>query len=269
MKNKGFTLIELLVVVAIIALLVAIILPSLAQARAIAKETVCKSNLKQMGIGLQYYANDWRDYCMPLARGNYFWWGARVNDSGIPTSGTGHVDHKKGFLWPYLLTGERKDDVFSCPTLPWGSFNTPSSLPGEITSAYGYNGYYLSPKYSGWVEIQKRPLQKITAVIRPDMVFAFADAAITDLGPSIAKPQETAYLEPPLILQSGTWQANTNPTTHFRHNRQANTLCVDGHCQDYSLEEGSLVQKPGSQKFLVGSVGKTNDPHYVPEYKSW
>ena len=57
-KQTGFTLIELLVVVAIIALLVAILVPSLQKARALAKQTVCGSNLRQIGYALRMYAND-------------------------------------------------------------------------------------------------------------------------------------------------------------------------------------------------------------------
>lgn len=57
-KRNGFTLIELLVVVAIIALLVAILVPSLQKARALAKEVVCGSNLRQIGYGLRMYADD-------------------------------------------------------------------------------------------------------------------------------------------------------------------------------------------------------------------
>jgi len=54
----GFTLIELLVVVAIIALLMSILLPSLKKAREQAKRTVCASNLHQIGVGLKMYASD-------------------------------------------------------------------------------------------------------------------------------------------------------------------------------------------------------------------
>ena len=55
---NGFTLIELLVVVAIIALLVAILLPALQEARELANTTVCATKLRQFGIGAQMYTNE-------------------------------------------------------------------------------------------------------------------------------------------------------------------------------------------------------------------
>lgn len=58
MKRKGFTLIELLVVVAIIALLISILLPSLSRARELAKRAVCSSNLRGIGQSQHIYAND-------------------------------------------------------------------------------------------------------------------------------------------------------------------------------------------------------------------
>src|SRR5579872_5664941 len=60
-KTTAFTLIELLVVIAIIAILAAILFPVFAQAKAAAKATVCLSNMKQMGLALQLYTNDYDD----------------------------------------------------------------------------------------------------------------------------------------------------------------------------------------------------------------
>jgi len=58
MKQKAFTLIELLVVMVIIALLVGLLLPALARAKEEARKTQCRSNLKQIGLGVMMYAND-------------------------------------------------------------------------------------------------------------------------------------------------------------------------------------------------------------------
>jgi len=61
MRKKGFTLIELLVVISIIALLMSILMPSLGRAKALAKDVLCMSNQKQVGLYLSMYANDCQD----------------------------------------------------------------------------------------------------------------------------------------------------------------------------------------------------------------
>jgi prepilin-type N-terminal cleavage/methylation domain-containing protein len=65
-RSNGFTLIELLVVISIIALLIAILLPALRNARDVARQSVCISNLRQVGLGLALYTEDHREW-LPLA----------------------------------------------------------------------------------------------------------------------------------------------------------------------------------------------------------
>jgi len=91
----GFTLIELLVVIAIIALLMGILLPSLARAREQARKVACLSNLRQMGVALQAYLID-SEYRLPPSS-------CRCEDPN------GH--------WLRILTGYTQEQLlFRCPS---------------------------------------------------------------------------------------------------------------------------------------------------------
>ena len=95
-QKKFFTLIELLVVIAIIAILAAMLMPALQQARERAQATSCQSNLKQVTTGLLLYADNNKDYFpIPVDQslnnpGNFIYWGARMLRDKLATPGVLH-----------------------------------------------------------------------------------------------------------------------------------------------------------------------------------
>jgi len=70
-RKKGFTLIELLVVISIIAMLLAILMPSLQKVKEQAKNITCASQLRQQGIAFVSYSTDYYKYPRPILPG---WW---------------------------------------------------------------------------------------------------------------------------------------------------------------------------------------------------
>lgn len=102
-RRRGFTLIEVLVVIAIIALLITVLMPSLNSARGSAKRAVCAANLRQIGIGLRSYLGDNRDR-LPYA-------------SFMPSLGPMPLQTEKPIYIADVLRKRVNDDerVFQCP----------------------------------------------------------------------------------------------------------------------------------------------------------
>src|SRR4051812_10203194 len=69
-RRLGFTLVELLVVIGIISILIGILMPALTKARQSANSVKCKSNMRQVGIELQRYANENRGWMFPVGEGS-------------------------------------------------------------------------------------------------------------------------------------------------------------------------------------------------------
>lgn len=144
-KRKAFTLIELLVVVAIIALLISILLPSLSRARELSKRLVCASNVKGMGTAFKIYANDfeenwptvpfsqsatliqWTVEAIPIGDGHStqvpppITQGARPNRQGQSTADGGSLAATTTLsvtrsLWMLVRTGDVTPKQYVCPS---------------------------------------------------------------------------------------------------------------------------------------------------------
>jgi len=108
-RSKRFTLIELLVVIAIIAILAAILLPALNQARDRAKRISCTSNLKQIGLAWGSYAGDYNSQYPKYGAGFLNWPFGWFYIPGDNVWGYGSL-YKGGYL-----TNEK---IYYCPSLP-------------------------------------------------------------------------------------------------------------------------------------------------------
>jgi prepilin-type N-terminal cleavage/methylation domain-containing protein/prepilin-type processing-associated H-X9-DG protein len=215
-KKSGFTLIELLVVIAIIAILAAMLLPALSKARARAKAATCMSNLKQVGVGLLMYAEEWRG-----------WIPFRLN-SCVPSLSAGYRAY--GDLRNYL-----SPSVICCPTaLPYQyTTSKPDSYYGFRTAANSLTGFSVFNASGGWV--------KSDAVEYPANFWIIGDSITIPNGSwASAMPGGTYYMHQRFNISPGSATlASATGTADFRHNGLTNLLFLDGHVE--SVTEDRFV----------------------------
>ncbi|CAG0976279.1 hypothetical protein PHYC_01519 [Phycisphaerales bacterium] len=268
-RPRAFSLIELLVAIAVIAVLLAILLPTLAGAREAGRGAACLSNGHQLAVAWTAYGNDYRERVMPLSYWSesdigtgdpVYWWGTYG-------SATQEIDYSRGFIAPYMGAELARNSVFECPSQPWGTYR-PQAGFRQPTSTYGYNGYYLSPSHTpGWAsQIGDRPWQRLFEIRRPSELFVFADTLLP-----VQPARNTALLDPPRLWDGFAWITNDYPTTAFRHHRGRNapgaamTARADGGARSVRADPSWILHAATA----VGSVGSQNDPHYVPDAAEW
>ncbi len=197
-KHRGFTFIELLVVVAIIAILAALLLPALNRAKTSAKSAVCKSNLRQLGIGFRLYVDEFGKY--PLMGLSY----VTADDNRIR-----ELDWDEAFLAPYC---GGSNNVFRCPASKHYTFGDYGyNHKGGSGLGLGGEWVYSSETEDGHIV----PTAESRVLVPSDMI------AIGDGNVSLAPYAPTNFLWGTMDY----WGIDPN------HSQGANVVFCDGHVE--------------------------------------
>jgi len=209
-RRGAFTLIELLVVVTIIALLIAILLPSLKQAREVAAASVCMSNLRQNSVGMLYYAQDFRNVIayermLPnnVPYGTFTGSGAYVN---MDTAEDGWVAKYLGST--QTLECPRPDPYQTNPT----------------RNHYTANMRTMHVQFSGGIPPGSAGFIRLESVKASASVFTLADRLVR-----------------PYVTDFPVFAYHWKDDIAFPHVETTSTLMVDGHVE--SLRESDFLNQ--------------------------
>ncbi len=217
--SKSFTLIELLVVVAIIAVLVAMLLPALNAAREKARQTACSSNLRQIGVAMTMYQNEYNDFFAPT----------HLMNNPTPSWAWGSTGWHQLFVKLQLTQWT----IFMCPagwnynTSSWRhSASDPSQTYYQKFINYGYNMFYVG----GF----------------PDEPVGYPFSRTPARTNDITQPSDT-------IMMADTWNVGNNSPFYIvvnyfstysgygvawpYHSTGLNILWTDGHTSDVTMKD--------------------------------
>ena len=195
-RMEGFTLVELLVVIAIIAILMALMMPSIARAKAKANQTSCLNNMRQLNLAASMYASDHNEE-FPARR--------------IPTNAWPHK------LQPYYINWK----VLECPSDRFGIVGllADPSNPNRSYLINGFNDYFkvtLSPNdYKAFQQWRYSHGMKVAAISRPSDTVLFGE-------------KRTGSRHVHMDTDQGKRGNDFEEIAHTRHGAGSNFAFVDG-----------------------------------------
>ena len=213
-KRSGFTLIELLVVIAIIAILAAILLPVFAAARENARAASCKNNLKQIGLAVRAYIQDF-DERYPF----------QEVDGEVPGGTTTATITYYDALYPYIKSAA----VWLCP-------DDTSVAAGIPQIGYHLNGYVINHSTP--------PSPTVDSQIASPALLQLGRDSGSGTSNSSGRSWNVCWLRPYTgscdYGAGGPWW-NTTPTQYGPHSFNYNILFSDGHAKVIQWSGGSNV----------------------------
>ena len=237
---RAFTLVELLVVIGIIALLISVLLPSLAKAREQAASVKCLSNLRQLAQSTFAYIAENRGV-YPIAYWDYNDGFATQWDFIIKTE-SGKKTYRPGVLF-----GQRGGtEVVLCPRYE------PSKADGDDYTGYNYNTSYLGGRKLG---TELYPSAKHGQARNPAQTAMFGDAGFgITTNRYMRAPFKSEHDRSEYIVLAAGGQS-------FRHRGATNVSYVDGHAETVNIRSEDRLPRTGpwaSDPTLRIIAGKSN-----------